>query len=74
MGFLTKKKVVEKQYFNNLFLERISNVCFDLMIAASRITSYNVCYTKLLRGGGRFLADELTPLVGGFHLHGLADA
>jgi len=33
--FLTKKKVMEKQYFNNLFLERISNVCFDLMIAAS---------------------------------------
>ncbi|HOZ72545.1 MAG TPA: hypothetical protein PK179_08530 [Spirochaetales bacterium] len=35
IGFLTKKKVIEKQYFNNLFLERISNVCFDLMIAAS---------------------------------------
>lgn len=35
MGFFTKKEIMKKQYINNMFMERISNLFFDLMIVAS---------------------------------------
>ena len=42
--------------------------CVYAQLEANRITSYNVCYTKLLRGAGQFRAVFQLPLPGPYEL------
>ena len=45
LGFFTKRKVVQKTYINNMFMDRISGLFFDVMIVAS-ISAINLSAFK----------------------------